>query len=79
MKKKIPCQEWLVPFRNNIIHIKFRSRCLSSAPRKKDKRRLAEAGTFGRRDGRAAKLRQVLPEVPVRAPFLFPPSLLFSH
>jgi hypothetical protein len=41
-KKKYAGDSSLVPFRNNIIRIKFRSRC-HSAPRKKDKRRLAEA------------------------------------
>lgn len=40
--KKYAWDSSLVPFRNNIIRIKFRSRC-HSALRKKDKRRLAEA------------------------------------
>jgi len=63
----------LVPFRNNIIRIKFRSRCLSGTPRKKDKRRLAEAGTFERCNGRLSFVK-FFQRFPSAFLFYFPPS-----
>jgi len=49
-------------FRNNVICIKFRCRCLCVASQKINAV-CPKPGTFGRRD--ATKLRQVLSEVPV--------------